>query len=124
MDINDRLQQSQKTTGTPKLNPDEQNRYLGTFRERVLIAIKASQITDTHVQNEFLNYLKNHSDGKVLINQNLAQSYFTTFVKQATATHHPFTLLSDHPTATQHDDAIAVLLASDHAVNIDNIYIS
>lgn len=52
MDINERLQQEQ-LGGQPKINPDEQRRYLGTFRERVIAAIKVSQLTDKTIQSQF-----------------------------------------------------------------------
>ena len=59
MDINERLQQEQ-LGGQPKINPDEQRRYLGTFRERVIAAIKVSQLTDKTIQSQFENILTKH----------------------------------------------------------------
>ncbi|MGO3499312.1 YueI family protein [Leuconostoc falkenbergense] len=123
MDINERLQQEQLGNGTPKINPDEQSRYLGTFRERVIVAVKVSQLGSTAIQSAFAASLKSHSIGKVLIDQNLASDYFAKYVGLATQSKHPFTLLSDATKSRQQDDPIAVLLAANTAVNVDNIYL-
>ncbi|MCT4387757.1 DUF1694 domain-containing protein [Leuconostoc pseudomesenteroides] len=123
MDINERLQQEQLGNGTPKINPDEQSRYLGTFRERVIVAVKVSQLGSTAIQSAFATSLKSHSIGKVLIDQNLAGDYFAKYVGLATQSKHPFTLLSDATKNHQQDDPIAVLLAANTAVNVDNIYL-
>lgn len=123
MDINERLQQEQ-LGGQSKINPDEQRRYLGTFRERVIVAVKTSQLGKDQIQAQFESALKSHSIGKVLIDQNLAGDNFTTYVTIATQTKHPFTLLSQSIESTYQDDPIAVLLAADTAINVDNIYLS
>ena len=122
MDINERLQQEQ-LCGLPKINPDEQRRYLGTVRERVIAAIKVSQLTDKTIQSQFEKILTKHSTGKVLIDQTLTTDNFPTFVSLATKTHHPFTVLSDVTVKNQVTDPIAVLLAADTAVNVNTIYL-
>ncbi len=43
MDVNERLEQNQTGNG-PSLKPDEKRLYLGTYRERVILAIKTSQV--------------------------------------------------------------------------------
>ncbi|CAM3177912.1 DUF1694 domain-containing protein [Leuconostoc rapi] len=123
MDINERIQQDQRG-GHSQINPDEQRHYLGTFRERVIVAVKASQLNNAQIQAKFEAALRSHSIGKVLINQQLAEDNFTTYVTIATRTKHPFTLLSHADESSQEDDPIAVLLAADTAINIDHIYLS
>ncbi|WP_273724809.1 DUF1694 domain-containing protein [Leuconostoc mesenteroides] len=123
MDVNERLQQEQLGNGSPKINPDEQNRYLGTFRERVIVAIKVSQLGNSNIQSQFAASLKSHSIGKVLIDQQLAGDYFSTYVGLATQSKHSFTLLSDSTKSAHQEDPIAVVLAANTAVNIDNIYL-
>ncbi|CAK8054787.1 DUF1694 domain-containing protein [Eupransor demetentiae] len=122
MDINERLQQEQMTGGAPKVNPDEQNRYLGTFRERVMAAVKVSQVDDANVQAWLRNLMQENSEGKLLINQALLGDDFTAYLTMATSTNHPFTLLSDSSTVSKQADPVAVVLAADHAVNFDQIY--
>ena len=123
MDVNERLQQEQLGNGSPKINPDEQNRYLGTFRERVIVAIKVSQLGNSNIQSQFAVSLKSHSIGKVLIDQQLAGDYFSTYVGLATQSKHSFTLLSGSTKSAHQEDPIAVVLAASTAVNVDNIYL-
>ncbi|MBZ5969123.1 DUF1694 domain-containing protein [Leuconostoc gasicomitatum] len=123
MDINERLQKEQ-LGGQSQINPDEQKHYLGTFRERVVVAVKYSQLRSLDVQSQFETTLKSHSMGKVLIDQNIAGDSFAPYVAIATRTKHPFTLLSHTIESIHQNDPIAVLLAADTAVNIDNIYLN
>ncbi|MEX0380088.1 DUF1694 domain-containing protein [Leuconostoc sp. MS02] len=123
MDINERLQKEQ-LGGQSQINPDEQRRYLGTFRERVVVAVKASQLGNTHIQSQFETALRSHSMGKVLIDQSIAGDNFSAYVAIATRTKHPFTLLSHTSDVSFQDDPIAILLAADTAVDIDNIYLN
>ena len=89
-----------------------------------MVAVKYSQLRSLDVQSQFETTLKSHSMGKVLIDQNIAGDNFAPYVAIATRTKHPFTLLS-HTTESMHqNDPIAVLLAADTAVNIDNIYLN
>ena len=78
------------------------------FRERVIAAVKKSQLNSPAIQAQFEATLKQHTDGKVLISQPLAGDLFTTYVRMAVTTNHPFTLLSTND-ATTEDDPIAVL---------------
>ncbi|CAH1856625.1 YueI family protein [Convivina praedatoris] len=125
MDINERLQQEQLTGGSlPQINPDEQNRYLGTFRERVVVAIRQSQVDNPKIITDFTTILSQHPEGKLLIDANLTGDNNATYIQIAGKTNHPFTLLSDNQKSSHQADSIAVLLAADYAVNIDNIYLS
>ncbi|MGX7052244.1 DUF1694 domain-containing protein [Leuconostoc palmae] len=121
MDINERLQQEK--SGSPiKINPDEQRRYLGTFRERVVAAVKKSQITNSKIQSLFENTLKTYKDGKVVIDQRTAGELLSFYVALASKTGHSFTIISDQTIINKQDDPIVVLLQTNYAVNIDNIY--
>lgn len=124
MDINERLQNEQLGGGQPQINPDEQRRYLGTFRERVIVAVKASQVSQSNIQAQFEAALKAQPIGKILINQDVAGASFAAYVAIASRTNHPFTLLSHVATTSTQDDPIAVLLAADTAVNCDQIYLA
>ena len=78
----------------PANNPDEQRRYLGTFRERVIAAVKKSQLNSPAIQAQFEATLKQHAAGKVLISQPLAGDLFTTYVLWPLRQTDSFALLS------------------------------
>ncbi|MGC4388149.1 DUF1694 domain-containing protein, partial [Streptococcus suis] len=43
----------QKATGETRLNPDEQRRYFGTFRERVVLTIALQEAQTEGIQKTF-----------------------------------------------------------------------
>ena len=57
--------------GTPKINPDEQRRYLGTFRERVCLTISNAQIKERSWTTAVETELKKGVVTQVFINGNL-----------------------------------------------------
>ena len=56
--------------GTPKINPDEQRRYLGTFRERVCLTISNAQIKERSWTTAVETELKKGVVTQVFINGN------------------------------------------------------
>ena len=52
----------EKAHGGPKLNPDEQRRYLGTFEERVLGYADVETANSLQLQKGFLTILENFQE--------------------------------------------------------------
>ena len=48
----------QKATGETRLNPDEQRRYFGTFRERVVLTIALQEAQTEGIQKTFSQALE------------------------------------------------------------------
>ena len=55
----------EKAHGGPKLNPDEQRRYLGTFEERVLGYADIDTANSPQLEKGFLSILENLFVGKL-----------------------------------------------------------
>ncbi|MDF7627554.1 YueI family protein [Lactobacillaceae bacterium L1_55_11] len=121
MDLNQRLEQEQMQPGGPKLNPDEQRRFLGTFRERVALAVKASQVGQADIQQDFQAALKD-LPGTILIDQNLVGDYLSDYLKIANQSQHPYRIISGNPPAHV-EDPNAIVVAADQAINRDHIYL-
>lgn len=120
-DVNSRLEQGQQGNGGPKINPDEQRLYLGTFRERVVAAVKESKADDSQVQDELKARMTNWPDTTLLIDQDACGDAYINYLQMAVSTNHPYTLLSDFERTTQTDDPYAVVLAAKSAVNQESI---
>lgn len=60
----------QKASGESRLNPDEQRRYLGTFRERVVLVLDFDQINQASLSEHFAS-----------ICQDLSKQYQPLFLK-------------------------------------------
>ncbi|USS87695.1 YueI family protein [Fructilactobacillus hinvesii] len=117
--VQDRLDQAMNG-GTPKINPDEQRRYLGTFRERVALMIPVSAVSDDAALNQVRQILTAHSDYNLLINGNLDNALQSPYLKLAGELHAKFTLKNSDDYGTAPDQA-AVVVAAANAINVENI---
>ena len=91
--VNQRLDQS--VNGAPMLNPDEQRKYLGTFRERVSLAIKIKDLKRTNAIAGFKREIKSHPHYQLIINGNLDQSLIEPYLQTASQNNVKFTIKTD-----------------------------
>lgn len=54
--------------GTPLVNPEEQHKYLGTFRERCYLSMTVAEMIQPKNKENFLKELKKHPDASILLN--------------------------------------------------------
>ena len=77
----------EKAHGGPKLNPDEQRRYLGTFEERVLGYADIDTANSPQLEKGFLSILENLQEKAeplfVKISPNVDSSVQLSYLKQA-----------------------------------------
>lgn len=106
--------------GTPKLHPDEQRKYLGTFRERVDVAVTVYQLKRAHYVDEMTQAFTTHPDYKLYINGNLDQDFIGPYIKAASQANIQFTIKTDDIYRTGDDDYALVFTAST-AINQDVI---
>ncbi|HIY57063.1 MAG TPA: YueI family protein [Candidatus Tetragenococcus pullicola] len=116
-DLNKRLEQSQY--GTPKVNPDEQRKYLGTFRERCYISMTLSQMEKTNNKEQLQKHLADYSESSLLINGRLPEDLQETYIAIATQSQKKFTVVDGQ--SPKEKDPIGLLVISSHAVNEDVI---
>ncbi|MFC6181434.1 YueI family protein [Lactiplantibacillus daowaiensis] len=114
----DRLQTAMH--GTPQLHPDEQHKYLGTFRERVEVAITVYQVKRHHYIDEMNQAFAAHPDYRLLINGNLDQDILGPYLAAVAKANVQFTLKTDSVYHTG-DDNYALVFAADTAINQDVI---
>lgn len=122
MDVNERLEQNQNGTG-PSLKPDEKRLYLGNFRERVILAIKGSQLESDASKAALADKMKAYPDATLTIDQDLAGADYIDYLQLAIKSGNPYSLLSNNERSKQTADPYALVLAAKTAVNIDNIEI-
>ncbi|EKK20888.1 hypothetical protein B808_1202 [Fructilactobacillus florum 8D] len=118
-EVQNRLEQSMNGT-TPKINPDEQRTYLGTFRERVALTITVSQITNPQALAAAEQVINDHPDYVMLINGNLSPEQQSPYLKLATTHNVKFTLKTDQIYAIA-PDKNAIVIAADHAINLAEV---
>jgi uncharacterized protein YueI len=109
--------------GTPKINPDEQRKYLGTFRERVYAAQTVATMTEDQYLSVWQEELRNHPDGTLLINGHLPQETLDRYMKLASQAHVGFSMITSEDYKADPDKIGAELVAKE-AVNVDQIDIT
>ncbi|MCP9017592.1 DUF1694 domain-containing protein [Streptococcus sp. CF8-6] len=89
----------EKAHGGPKLNPDEQRRYLGTFEERVLGYADVETANSLQLQKGFLTILEHFQEKTeplfVKISPNIEFDKQVFYLKQAKESNCQATIVSD-----------------------------
>ncbi|WP_078431152.1 YueI family protein [Metabacillus halosaccharovorans] len=106
--------------GPREINPDERKKFLGTLRERVVVVLTKSQVREPGTYKEVEYLMQNNKQATLFLNGNMNYSYLSDYIKLANKVGNKFSL----STNKEHDSDLGLVLAYDHAVNIEDIYIS
>ncbi len=119
-DANKRL--SNAIYGTPKINPDEQRHYLGTFRERVALTMTVQQLKSDQYLDAFGKDLSQRDEvnDTVLINGNLEQDVLSPYIRMATMHAVSFTIKND-PQYKTGDDDLALVITAKTAIDMNPV---
>lgn len=105
--------------GTPLLKPQEQRKYMGTFRERCYLTMTISQMKNTEYKVNFLQELTLHPDATVLMNGAMALDLQSTYIKLINERKVKFTVVNDF--VENNPDALGIVLTAKEAVNEEMI---
>ncbi|KIS04218.1 YueI family protein [Paucilactobacillus wasatchensis] len=109
--------------GTPKINPDEQRKYLGTFRERVMVTISVSQLQQFNWSNIFEQEITQPQVKIIFFNGNIEQSQLQPYIKTAAKIGTNFTIKTS-PDYHIDNDNLAIVVAAKNAIHINPIDIA
>jgi len=101
--------------GTPLLKPDEQRKYMGTFRERCYLTMTIEQMKKTEDKANFLKELAQHPDATVLLNGAMAIDLQSAYIKLINERQTKFTVVNDFVENTP--NALGLVLTATEAVN-------
>ena len=101
--------------GTPKIKPDEQRKYLGTFRERVCLTISVQELQEQDWTKALTAELDRGIGNLVFINGNLPHDEIHPYIQTAAKDNAQFTLKTD-PEYKTDPDSLAVVVAAKTAV--------
>lgn len=101
--------------GTPLVNPQEQRKYMGTFRERCYVTMTIAQMKKPALKVPLLKELKNYSTGTVLLNGSIDGELQASYIKLLSDTGTKFTIVNDYVTNTP--DSLGLILAGKEAIN-------
>ncbi len=116
--LDDYLQQG--IHGPREINPDERRKFLGTLRERVVVVLTKSQVREPGTYKEIESLMKKNQQATLFLNGNMNYTYLSDYIKLANQVGNKYIL----STNKEHDSELGLVLAYDHAVNIEDIYIT
>lgn len=100
--------------GTPKLNPDEQNKYLGAYRERVYAVQSESSLENEDIMALWADFLKKYPDAVLKLNGHLETDELMPYMQLAKKYNVEFSMVTD--SASARNNLVAALVAN-HAVH-------
>lgn len=101
--------------GAPKINADEQRKYLGTFRERCFVSLTIRQMRNQQDRTHLIEEINKYPEGKLLINGGVSEQLQSEFIGLASKHAVDFTIVND--AQVENEESIGVLLVTDHAVD-------
>ncbi|MEY8446651.1 YueI family protein [Enterococcus ratti] len=101
--------------GTPLINPEEQHKYMGTFRERCYLSMTITEMNDPQNKEHFLKELEKQPDATVLLNGLLPLTIQNQYIQLAAKKNVRFTVVNDY--VSDAPNSFGLLLADKEAVN-------
>jgi uncharacterized protein YueI len=106
--------------GQKQTKPDERRKFLGTIRERIVVALTQPQVRREGTIREAEAALKENPSAHLYLNGNMNYSYLSKYIKLASQYGVEYTIVTNK----EHNSEIGLVLAYDHAIDKEEIYIS
>lgn len=101
--------------GSPLVNPDEQHKYMGTFRERCVLSMTVAEMKKKENQSRFVKELKKYPELTILLNGALPEQLQAAYIQLATQNKVKFTVINDF--VETNPESFGLLLTAKEAVN-------
>lgn len=105
--------------GPKEINPEERRRYLGTLRERIVFALTQNQVQEKGIYLEIESGLKDNPGAHLYLNGNISYSILSKYVKLAAKYKRQHKIVTNK----EYDSEIGLVLAYDHAIDKEEIYV-
>lgn len=106
--------------GTRRPNEAERAKFLGTLRERIVIALDIGEVMTDSGIDELDKVMSKHQEGtQLLINGEVSHRFFSAEKSVANKYDIPYTIIRN----TEVDTNIGAVLTYDHAINKEHIFI-
>src|SRR5699024_245736 len=97
----------------------ERHYFLGTLRERIVLALTIGQVMTDSGINKLEDAMKNHRDSKLLINGHISYRFLKAEKNLANKYNIPYTVISNE----EYETDIGAVLTYDYAIDYGNIFI-
>ena len=113
--MDDYLQQG--IHGAKEINPDERRRFLGTLRERVVVALTQGEVRRKKVEPELKRILVENKDAHLYLNGNMNYSALSKYINAAEAIGNAYTIVTNK----EFDSQFGLVVAYDYAIDKGDI---
>ncbi|WP_409252711.1 YueI family protein [Bacillus sp. SCS-153A] len=115
--VEDYLQQG--IYGQKQTKPDERRKFLGTIRERIVLALLQKQVRKKSILPQVEILMKEHKEAHLYLNGNMSYTYLSKYIKLAEKYSIHYTMVTNK----EHNTDIGLVLAYGHAIDKEEIYI-
>ncbi|WP_252504201.1 YueI family protein [Sporosarcina sp. Marseille-Q4943] len=115
--IDDYIQQG--IHGSRETKPDERRKFLGTIRERIVIALTKEQVRERGIYEQVEDAIKENREARLYLNGHIHYKVLLKYTKIASKYDVPYTFVTNK----NHDSEIGIILAYDHAIDKEEIYV-
>lgn len=105
--------------GEKQTKPDERRRFLGTIRERIVIALTTSQVRKEKIFVEVKDALKTNKKATLFLNGDLDYRHLSDYIKLANDAGVTYSMVTNLEQTTD----IGLVLAYDYAIDKEEIFV-
>ncbi|MBD3109956.1 YueI family protein [Bacillus sp. AGMB 02131] len=106
--------------GVKEINPAERRKFLGTLRERIVLALLQAEVRAKTIDPKVKVLFEEHKGAKLFLNGNVAYSDLSKYMKAANQYGITYTIVNNK----EYNSEIGLVLAYDDAVDHEQIYLS
>lgn len=103
--------------GPKEIKPEEKRLYLGTFRERVLIALTKRQVGQNEVNQEVEHLMQENREAHLFLNGHMNYSFLSKYIQKANAYGISYTMVTNK----EYNSEYGLVFAKDYAIHKENI---
>ncbi|MFZ4454252.1 YueI family protein [Salibacterium aidingense] len=115
--VNDYLEEG--IYGPKEVKPDEKRRFLGTYRERVLLALTKKQVMKKGTFPQVEELLQKHSDAIMVVNGKLGYQALSAYTKLASN----YGIHARRVTSMDKKSDVGLVIAKEYAVHREVIFV-
>lgn len=105
--------------GPKEIKPEERKRFLGTLRERIVVALTQPQVRGRKVMTELERIMKENPKAHLYLNGQIEYTVLSKYIKIANKIDIPFTIVNNQEVETD----IGLVLAYDYAIDKEEIFL-
>lgn len=105
--------------GPKETKPEERRQFLGTLRERIIVALRKSQVKEIGLYPEVEEQMKKNPKAHLLLNGNIDYRQLSKYIKLAKKYRINHTIVTNK----EYDSDIGLILAMDFAIDKETIFV-